>query len=323
MPRASRLLTPGAAIRHVEVAKSKRIYKETPVLELLGIQDELQARLEWCERLGKTMDAGERVLLREAIHEIKHRPGADVDIAREEFRKRNRIWSYFPDEGPLRRELYPRHMEFIGHTADSDEVMMIAANKIGKSLLGAYCITCWTTGRYPPWWHGRRFEYPTTFWIANKSAKDVRDINERELLGPPGDTAAQGTAMLPGHLIAKTTPKAGIPNGFEFIHVKHVSGGTSYIVSKSYDQGRTAFEGRNIDGLWDDEELPREIYDEQFMRIMTPPIRDRQPGINGIIIVTYTPILGLTPMTEWFMEESGFSIEAMRGTLESRTQDSA
>lgn len=302
-----RSLTPGAAIRQIEVARAKRIYRETPALQLLGMEDEYQARAEWCDRLGRPMDPGERQLLREIKEELARRASADIVLAQIEFRRRNKIWSYFPDEGPLRRELYPRHMEFIGDTLTDDEVLFMAGNKVGKSLLGAYCVACWTTGRYPPWWHGRRFDYPTTFWIANKSAKDVRDINEQELLGPPGDSAAQGTGMIPGHLIAKTVPKPGVPNAYEFIHVKHVSGGTSYIQSKSYDQGRTAFQGRNIDGVWNDEEIDRETYDEELMRVMVT---------RGLVVTTYTPILGLTELTVWYMEQAGFSIEDIRHGLD-------
>jgi len=226
-----------------------------------------------------------------------------MEAAVEEFQRRNKIWSYFPDEGPFRRELYPKHMEVVGYTLTDDEIMMLAANKVGKTQLGAYCVTCWTTGRYPEWWPGRVFEGPLTAWVCNKTAKDCRDINEAELLGPTGNEYERGTGMLPSHLLGKCTPKPGTPHAFEFIIVEYVSGGTSYIFSKSFDQGREAFQGRNIPVIWNDEEVPKDIADEEKLRIMT---------VSGLILYTYTPINGLTEMTMEFMESAGLSIDAMR-----------
>lgn len=183
----------------------------------------------------------------------------------------------------------------------------IVHHNTGKSQLGAFCVTTWATGRYPTWWDGRRFDGPITAWICNKTAKDVRDINEAELLGPPGSEQDRGTGFIPHHLIQRVTPKPGTPHAFEFISVEHVSGGTSYIVSKSYDQGREAFQGRKIEVGWGDEEIPREIWDEMRMRTVIPG-----QEVQGVLLATYTPINGLTDMTQWFIESSGSTLESMR-----------
>jgi phage terminase large subunit-like protein len=305
------VLTPSAAIASLRNKTSVRVYEETAALKLLGIEDKYGARLEWKKRLGTPVLDSEQKTLSSVRDELGRRGKDELEEARAEFTRRNKIWSYFPDKGPYRRELYPRHMEFIGYTRTDNEVMMMAANKVGKSQLGAMCISCWTTGRYPKWWHGLRFEYPVSMWVCNKTAKDCRDINELELLGPPGNEAERGTGMLPGHLIQKCTPKPGTPNAFEFINVEHVSGATSYITTKSYDQGRTAFQGRNQHGIWNDEEVDKDIYGEEMLRVM---IVDLAPGVkgSGIIINTYTPIQGLTDLTTEYMESAGLSIEALR-----------
>lgn len=310
----------GAAIDAIRRRQSVRVYAETSALKLLGLEDKYQARLEWKKAHGKIIAPAEAATFEGIQKEIDRRSALEMDEAREEFRRRNKIWSYFPDEGPLRRELYPRHMEFIDATRTDDEVKMMAANKVGKSQLGAYCITAWTTGRYPHWWMGRVFDCPVTAWICNKTAKDCRDINEAELLGPIGNEQERGTGMLPGHLIQKCTPKPGTPHAFEFINVEHVSGGTSYIASKSYDQGRTAFQGRNIPVIWNDEEVEKAIYDEELLRIM---IVDSGDGakISGVIIGTYTPIQGLTEETVAFMESAGFDIDTLRKSTEVATSD--
>lgn len=293
----------GAAIEAIKRRTAVRVYSETSALKLLGMEDKFQARLDWKARLGKPILDTERKTLDSVREEMARRLSDELLEAREEFKRRNKIWSYFPDEGPLRRELYPKHMEFIAATKTHDEIMMLAANRCGKSQLGALCVSHWAMGRYPKWWDGRVFDEPVVAWIANKTAKDCRDINEAELLGPPGSEAERGTGFLPGHLIQRVTAKPGTPHASEFISVEHVSGGTSYITTKSYDQGVSAFVGRKIDIGWGDEEIPREIWEEMYMRAMVD---------EGILLATYTPINGLTEMTTWFMESAGLSIEAMR-----------
>lgn len=179
----------------------------------------------------------------------------------------------------------------------------IVHHNSGKTQLGAICIAHWAMGRYPHWWHGREFPGPTNSWICNKTAKDTRNINEAELLGPVGNEMERGTGMIPAHLIQKVTPKPGTPHAFEFIAVEHVSGMTSYIESKSYDQGREAFQGKTEHAIWNDEEVPKEIAGEQRVRIMTS---------GGLLIYTYTPVNGLTEMTSDFMESAGMNIDQMR-----------
>jgi Terminase RNaseH-like domain len=45
----------------------------------------------------------------------------------------NRIDSYYPDEGPLRRELYPRHLELFRAGVEHRERCFLAANRVGKT----------------------------------------------------------------------------------------------------------------------------------------------------------------------------------------------
>lgn len=58
---------------------------------------------------------------------------ADLDAAILR-KKRNRWLQMFPDEGPLRRELYPKHCEFMKATKDYNECAFIAGNRTGKAL---------------------------------------------------------------------------------------------------------------------------------------------------------------------------------------------
>ena len=45
----------------------------------------------------------------------------------------NRIDSYYPDDGPLRRELYPKHLEFFRAGIEHRERCFLAANRVGKT----------------------------------------------------------------------------------------------------------------------------------------------------------------------------------------------
>lgn len=170
------------------------------------------------------------------------------------------------------------------------ERAFLAANRIGKTEgVGAYECANHLTGIYPKWWDGRRFTRPIKAWAAGDSSKTVRDILQSKLLGPDG---AFGTGMLPGDRITKTTTKGGVPGAIESIFVKHVSGGLSVIQLKSYDQGRDAFQGTEQDLIWLDEECSREIYVECLLRTMTT---------DGLIIFTFTPLMGLTDIIRDFL----------------------
>lgn len=206
-----------------------------------------------------------------------------ADVARElERRKYNQIETYFPDEGQFRRELYHKHISFFASGADYRERIFIAANRVGKTIAGAYEVTCHLTGIYPWWWIGRRFDKPIISWCSGDTGKTTRDIIQGKLLGMPGNF---GTGMIPKEKIIRTLAKPGISDGIEMIWVKHVTGGQSLCVLKSYDQRRESFQGTEVHVIWPDEEPPLEIYTEMLLRTMTT---------NGIVLTTFTPLMGLS-----------------------------
>jgi phage terminase large subunit-like protein len=205
-----------------------------------------------------------------------------------------KIDAYYPDSGPLRRELYPKHLAFFAAGATRRERAFIAANRVGKSEgVGGFETVLHLTGRYPAWWNGRRFNRPIQAWAAGDTAKTTRDIIQRILLGPVGEF---GTGMIPADCLLRTTAKPGVADAIEGIFVKHISGGTSELILKSYDQGREAFQGTNRDLVWLDEEADRSIYVESLLRTMTT---------NGILLLSFTPLSGLTDIVRDFLEEQG------------------
>lgn len=204
--------------------------------------------------------------------------------------KTRKFYSYYPDDGPLRRELYPKHMQFFAAGSTFRERLMMAANRVGKTEgVGGYEMTMHLTGNYPPWWTGKRFDRPINAWAAGDTGKTVREIIQAKLLGKHDD---MGTGLIPKDLIVKTTPKQGVPEAVDTIYVKHKSGGSSQFVLKSYDQKRISFQGTEQDVIWLDEEPPLDIYTECLLRTMTN---------NGILMLTFTPLMGMSETVMAFM----------------------
>lgn len=206
--------------------------------------------------------------------------------------KRRKIWSYFPDEGPLRRELYQKHLEFFAAGLRKRIRLALCANRIGKTeTMGGYEVCCHLTGQYPDWWPGRRFTKPVKAWAAGDTAKTTRDAIQAKLLGPWNEI---GTGLILGDSVHGVSPKQGIAEAAELVTVKHASGGLSQLAFKSFDQGRRSFQGTEQDIIWLDEECPKEIYQESLLRTMTT---------DGIVVLTFTPLMGLTELVLDFLEE--------------------
>lgn len=219
--------------------------------------------------------------------------------------RQRKLWSYYPTLGKLRRELYPRHLEFFAaggkHTPNSHcspdcdgsphrERLMLAANRIGKTEgVGGYELTLHAIGEYPDWWIGRRYDRPVRVWAAGDTSNTVRDIIQTKLLGNVGDF---GTGLIPARNLDRVTWKRNVPEAVQDIYVKHISGRMSVLTLKSYDQGRESFQGTEQDMIWLDEEPPMDVYAECLLRTMTT---------NGMILCTFTPLLGLSEVVLSFL----------------------
>ena len=219
----------------------------------------------------------------------------ELSLLTEAQRRRdtNRIADVYPDEGPLRRELYPKHIAFFKAGATHMERAAIAANRVGKTWgIGGYETALHLTGDYPPWWEGRRFDSPVDVWAAGDTSETTRDIVQLALMGPIN---AIGTGLLPAsRIIGDPARRSGTSNAIDTVLVQHQSGGTSYLGFKSYDQGRRKFQGTGKHVIWLDEEPPADVYDECLLRLMTT---------NGLMLCTFTPLLGLSDVAMRYLPE--------------------
>lgn len=223
---------------------------------------------------------------------------------------RRKLETYFPDTGPLRRELYRKHMRFFElggrhtpgpgcpkdcHGAPHRERLFLAANRVGKTeSAGGYELVRHLTGRYPDWWPGVRFMHPIDAWAAGDTRQTTRDIIQEKLLGTTdiNETNKIGTGLIPGEDIVKIKPMQGLSGAAEQIKIRNQFGGISILGMKSYDQGRKSFQGTAKHAILLDEECPLDVYVECITRCMT---------VNGQTLSTFTPLQGLTPLVLEFL----------------------
>ena len=206
-----------------------------------------------------------------------------VEIARElERRKqRNQLANYIP---------YEYQEKF--HNTDEPQRLLMAGNRVGKSMCGAMEMAYHLTGKYPKWWNGRKFVKPIRAWVGGVSNETTRDVCQKELLGQPDDPAARGTGSIPAELIGETVRKPGVPNAVNSLVVKHVTGGNSRLAFKAYEMGKEKWMGEAVDVVWLDEEPPTSIYSQALTRTA-----DR----GGIVFMTFTPESGMTETVAQFV----------------------
>ena len=210
---------------------------------------------------------------------------------RERRARRRKLFTYYPDAGPLRRSLYIQHMAFFELGATFATRAFMAGNRVGKSEAGGYETTLHLTGRYPFWWAGHRFDGAIDAWAAGDTKETVRDIIQLKMLGEEG---AHGTGMIPGDDIIKVVRRPNGGGAVDYVLVRHVSGKTSRLGFKSFDQGREAFQGTAKHLIWLDEESNEAIRAECAMRLATT---------NGLLMETFTPLRGLTPVVLKYLGE--------------------
>lgn len=233
-----------------------------------------------------------------------------VALAELEHRRSGRLFErLYPDEDAPQpdgtvihaRARYDKHLEFFRAGADYRERCLMAANRLGKTVCGAYETTAHLTGRYPAWWEGRRFPRPVRAWAAGKTNETTRDIVQAALLGDIRGAGAvgkgfTGTGMVPRDALGAVTWKQGVADLADTVKVRHISGGWSTLGLKSYQQGRGSFEGTAQHVLWFDEEPPLDVYGEGLIRTATT---------RGVCYLTFTPLAGLSETVLQFLPQGG------------------
>ncbi len=184
---------------------------------------------------------------------------------------------------------YAKQIEFHEAGAVHRERLFLAGNQLGKTLAGAFEEAAHATGNYPEWWRGRRFDGPTVSWVAGVTGESTRDTVQRALLGRNG----RGGGALRQREIAGKTVARGASGLVDTVRVRHVSGGESTIVFKSYEKGREKWQGETLDRVWFDEEPPHDIYSEGLTRTN---------ATGGMVWLTMTPLLGMSELVRSYLD---------------------
>ena len=229
----------------------------------------------------------------QAPHRLSQQKLEEAAALAAEIEKReagNKIDTYYATAENRRQ--YPKHMEFFRRGAHYRERLFIAANRVGKTEGGIlYETVLHATGQYPDWWAGRRFNHAVECWVGGDTGTSVRDILQFKLLGKKGEF---GTGLIRADLLAgEPSAKRGISDAVETIYVRSAHGGISTIQLKTYEQGREAWQGTSKHVVAFDEEVPEDIAGEGLMRTM---------DCDGIVIYGYTPLNGMTEVTQKFLD---------------------
>jgi phage terminase large subunit-like protein len=215
-----------------------------------------------------------------------------IDIAKavrkyKDLAKYNQLQFYRP---------YDKQREFHRNGLDYSQRCLGAGNQLGKTLAGSREAAYHLTGLYPDWWDGLRFEKPVVMWVGGVTGSAIRDSTQKLLFGRYQDPDSFGSGAVPRSKIVGVVNALGTPGLYDHAKVKHITGGTSLVFFKSYEQGRTKFQAETIDFWWPDEEPPPDIYAEGLTRT-----NKGQKGQRSML--TFTPLLGMTEVVRQFYEK--------------------
>ena len=143
-------------------------------------------------------------------------------------------------------------------------------NRVGKTEWGASEVARYALNKHPK----RIIGEPVEIWAACPSYEVQEDTTQKKLLTYLPQKEIARIDYIRGKIIKKLTMKNG-----------------TVIAFKSYDQGREKFQGTGKRLIWFDEEPPKDIWQECFVRV--------EAGQQLDVILTMTAIKGMT----WVYDE--------------------
>lgn len=183
----------------------------------------------------------------------------------------------------------------------------MAGNQLGKTLAGAAEAAMHLTGKYPIDWQGHRFDRPIIMIAGSESYELTRDGVQRLMVGPPMNEEEWGTGFIPKADIIDTTRRSGVSGAIDSITVRHVSGGSSTLLFKAYEQGRGKWQANTVDYVWFDEEPPEDVYFEGITRTN---------ATRGLIAVTFTPLNGMSTVVARFIMDPSLDRSVITMTID-------
>jgi len=181
----------------------------------------------------------------------------------EEMKKWGEQQSRLMADNPLIHGLPPHEKQLDVHKATHDEVMLVAANRWGKSFCGMRETLLRATGLHPY----KKIRKHKTIWCGFVDFGFYLRTTR-----PTFDKLCPVNHLIQFHESEK------------WAKFKRVDGGTCTVHFLSYESDRKSWQGSAVDFIWLDEELPEEIYKEASARLIDS---------RGQMLLTQTPVSGL------------------------------
>ena len=206
------------------------------------------------------------------------------------------------------REFPPEFYDWQHNFFDAEElqVMLMAANRTGKTFTAGFKGGCDLTLSYPDWWRGPKMDHPLTAIALGVDNTQLRRVVQKELFGEVEDRKFAG-GWVHKDEIASVVWNPVVPGLAQEVMVKcHNSDDQKSVLSlRAYTQAKTGastlpFAGTSIDWAWIDECPPDALVGQLTVRTATG-----RKGRGGIIRYTLTPELGVTGLIQNFTEHPG------------------
>lgn len=187
----------------------------------------------------------------------------------------------------------PKMLEYYKAALGSSERLILGGNRSGKTYNvleeGYYHVT----GLYPEeWWPGYRFNRPIIAILASYRLTDTRDILQKKLF--EGDIQDNIPPIIHESLIVSRA-NTSLKGAYDYVDIRHISGGVSRIYFKAYKQGASSFQGVKADWIHLDESVGFDVYQESLLR--TASFNESKTFIN----VTMWPEKGQDELVCHFM----------------------
>lgn len=195
--------------------------------------------------------------------------------------------------------LYDWQRKFNNATATHTACMLMAANQVGKSLIGCIIDSFHLTGDYPDDWEGYKFTTPPMCWLLGYSGEKTRDLLQLKLFGRFSGGEFEGGFIRKDLILKDWRGMPGTTGAMREIRITHVNG-ISACQFWSYSQGQHALMGDIVDWYHIDEE-PKDA--DIYPQVITRTLAGDQ-GRGGRGILTFTPENGRTQLVCKFMDES-------------------
>ncbi len=250
-----------------------------------------------------------------AIHTKADVDTVPVDSIRKHLKKLHTTTEYL--QRYCRWNYYKPHPEtqLLFHNSHADERSIVLGTQQGKTHSCAHEMAFAACDWWPEWHKGRhpsppKIERSAKFigWYCSISSQVVRDGAQTKLLGDISQKDNLGTGAIPLDYIQGVSMSRGISNFVDTITVRRETGGIGILQSRTYEQSVLSYQGVPVDLSWVDEDpgYDDRIYNELLGRAIST---------DGRIIVSLTPMLGLTPIRRRFID-GGPTTFQVRGGIE-------